>query len=59
MIRYCLISDSWISGVNPDENGMPTTNLSGDNQVCTCDICFDAYIEGLGENHDEVHGYEK
>ena len=59
MIRYCPINDSWISGVNHDETGMPTTNLNGDNRVCTCNSCFDAYVKGLGKNHDEVQGYEK
>lgn len=58
MIRYSEIDRAWVSGVNHDETGMPTTNLSGDSKVCTCDVCFDAYVNGLGSNHDQVHGVE-
>jgi hypothetical protein len=56
MVRYSETDKAWVSGVNPDETGMPTTNLVGDDKVCTCEVCFQAYIDGLGSNHDQVHG---
>ena len=51
MIRYWEPSNSWVSGNNPDEQGMPSTDLSGDTEVCTCVDCFKAALQGLGTNY--------
>jgi hypothetical protein len=56
MIRYDELRNAWISGQNPDDQGMPTTNLSGDTKVCVCGECVNAYVNGLGANHADVHG---
>jgi len=58
MIRYSEMDNAWVSGENPDGQGMPTTNLAGDVEVCTCEECYQAYINGLGTNHDQIYGDE-
>lgn len=54
MIRYWEQANAWISGKNPDETGMPTTNLRGDEDVCSCEDCMTAALKALGTNYDEV-----
>lgn len=54
MIRYWEQANAWVSGKNPDEQGMPSTNLQGDEDVCTCGDCFDAALKGKGTNYDKV-----
>lgn len=58
MVYFSEMHHAWISGQNPDDQGMPTSNLDGDTKVCTCEGCYQAYIRGLGTNHDQVHGRE-
>lgn len=58
MIRYYQPIDAWISGKNPDGQGMPSTNLSGDTEVCGCEDCFAAYVNGLGANHADIPSKE-
>lgn len=50
MIRYEPMLDAWISGQNPDDQGFPTTNLTGDFKVCLCSDCVKALAQSLGTN---------
>jgi hypothetical protein len=54
VIRYDQRLNGWISGKNPDFQGMPTINLEGDTNVCSCKDCFEAIISGLGFNYGEM-----
>lgn len=54
MIRYFPLADAWISGKNPDDQGFPTTDLTGDTEICGCEEC-DVYLGyHRGKNVDEV-----
>lgn len=50
MIRFDPAFNSWVSGKNPDDQGMPTSNLTGDLNVCTCNSCMEALINEKGDN---------
>jgi len=50
MISYWEPMNAWISGKNPDKQGMPSTNLTGDPDVCTCKDCVTALFNALGTN---------
>lgn len=52
MIRYEF--DRWISGKNPDDQGMPSTVLSGDEEICWCEECRIAWYSRLGCNFHQV-----
>jgi hypothetical protein len=54
MIRYDPSLDAWISGQNPDAQGMPTTNLTGEYDICTCADCRFAKAASKGSNFDEL-----
>lgn len=54
MIRYDYVFDAWVSGKNPDGQGMPTTNLTGDTEVCTCPECWNALGDTVGKNISDV-----
>jgi hypothetical protein len=54
MIHYYEPADSWVSGKNPDEQGMPTTNLTGDTEVCLCRDCATAASFGFGYNFQDL-----
>lgn len=54
MIRYWEQTNAWVSGKNPDEQGMPSTDLTDDQDVCSCIDCTKAALRALGTNYDEV-----
>lgn len=54
MIRYHEPTNTWISGKNPDDQGMPTTNLTGDTHLCGCYDCSMAFGFIAVKNGDEV-----
>ena len=54
MIRYSEIGNEWISWLNKDGQGMPTTNLTGETKVCDCDECTYALKWGVGKNFDDL-----
>lgn len=58
MIRYFEAGNIWISNLNLDETGMPTTNLHGDWEICTCSECRWALEKGKGENFDILFSEE-
>lgn len=51
-IRYEV--DRWVSGKNRDDQGMPSTNLAGDYDLCWCKDCRFSWYSQLGENFAEV-----
>jgi hypothetical protein len=54
MIRYDPFFHAWLSGANPDDQGMPTTNLTGDTERCRCEVCESAFTQALGTNYNEL-----
>ena len=56
MVRFYYPANLWVSGLNTDEQGMPTGNLDGHtwSDVCLCDECKQAFVKGLGTNIEAV-----
>lgn len=54
MIRYDPHGDVWLSAKNSDENGMPTSDLTGDPDVCVCHDCDMALLAMLGSNFSQL-----
>jgi hypothetical protein len=51
-IRYEV--DLWVSGKNRDDQGMPSTNLTDDYDLCWCKDCRFAWYSKTGKNFSEV-----
>lgn len=56
-IRYEV--DRWVSGKNRDDQGMPSANLTGDDDLCWCKDCRVAWYSKLGTNFAEVPAWFK
>ena len=54
MIRYDPDTNIWVSGKNPSEQGMPTADLTGDTEVCECNVCELARNLHFGTNFKDL-----
>jgi len=54
MIRYYAPANAWLTGKNVDDQGMPSSDLTGDLEICICSECKQALKERLGSNIDQL-----